>query len=348
MCSYSYKSISQNRYDVFISHAGNDSNSGTTPLLPKQTFGGATALLNKFASAKGNVSIGLKSGDTFYDAFTPSYPVQVGTYFNDSHKSVFAILNGSDEYNTGWSLAKGSSNIYQQAIQTAGFAGESVGGYNYIFVIEIDKELEKTSPLTARKILAFAPSLAAADTIPGSFYEPDGINDSILVSIHTTDSKPPNLHPKYRYEVTVRNRAINGYTFDNNRFENIMVRGYGAGYGLIPGGVNTYLNKIIFGPGAATHHVVVKSGIINNSLFLPGVKNLNSIAVTFYNEQGFNRSNKISNSIFLDIPNAVYSHTSYGSKYASVELDNVIAFADSSQGGQFMSTSDNDSVKLNH
>lgn len=350
LCSYPCKTISQNRYDVFISHSGNDSNSGTTPLLPKQTFTGAIPVLNKFAFVNGKVSIGLKSGESFNDALTPFYPVQVGTYFDPSVKNNFAVLNGSDEYNTGWVRAAGSSHIFQQAIQTTGFSGETIGGYNYIFVIEIDKELEKISPLTARKILVFAPSLAAADTIPGSFYEPAGIIDNILVSIHTSDGKSPNLHSKYRYEVAVRNRAINAYDYDNNRFENIMVRGYGAGYGLIPGGVNSYFNKIIFGPGAATHHVVLKSGTINNSLFLPGPKNLNSIAVTFYNAEGFKRHNKIVNSIFLDIPNAIYSHTSdaSNSNYASVELNNVVAFADSSQGGQFMSTSDNDSVKLNN
>ncbi len=58
-------------------------------------------------------------------------------------KMILRFLNGSDEYNTGWELAAGSSNTYQQTIKTAGFYGEAVGGYNYVFVIEIARELEK-------------------------------------------------------------------------------------------------------------------------------------------------------------------------------------------------------------
>ncbi len=347
LCFCTLNAISQSQFNVFISNSGNDSNAGTSPLVPKRTFNGSLPLLNKLA-ATGKVSIGLKAGDTFNDALTPSYPVTVGSYFTASQNTGFAVLNGSDNYNTGWLKAASLSNVFQQAIAAKGFSGEPVGGYNYIFVIEIDKELEKSSPLTARKLLSLAPSAAAADTMPASFYELPGVVDSIIVFIHTSDGLPPNLHPKYRYEVTVRNRAVNAYDHDDNQFENLIVRGYGAGYGSLPGGTNSIYNKIIFGPGAAVHHVVIKSGTINKSLFLPGAKNINGIAVTFYNVEGFSRRNNIYNSIFLDIRNAIYSHTSYGSNYGSVHLNNVIGFADSLEGGQLISTSDNDTVILNN
>ncbi len=347
LCAFN-TAFSQQKFDVFISNSGNDSNAGKTSFAPLKSFKGSIALLRKTASEKGAVSIGLESGSHFNEALLPSYSVLVGMYNNFLYNNNPVVLNGSDEYNAGWTLVENSPNVFEHAISTAGFSGEPVGGYNYVFVVEIDKELEKTLPLTARKILAYEPSIEKVNAKPGTFYEPATISDSIQVYVHTTDGQPPNLHAKFRYEVTVRNRAVNSYDYDNNTFENLSVRGYGAGYGLLPGGYNSSYNKIIFGPGAAVHHLVLKSGKINNSLFLPGVRNIPNIALTFYNVEGFGKVNKVSNTIFLAIPQAIYSHTSYGTHYASVELNNVIGFADTAIGGQFISTSDNDTLILNN
>ncbi len=51
--------------------------------------------------------------------------------------------------------------------------------------------------------------------------------------------------------------------------------------------------------------------------------------------------------MFLDIPTPLYSHTSYGTNYGAVEMNNVAGFADPSNTGPFMYTSNNDSVFLN-
>lgn len=348
LCSFC-SAFSQQKFDVFISNSGNDSNAGKTSLSPLRSFKGSLPLITKTASEKGSVFIGLESGDYFNDALTPANTLEVGTYNNHVfYKNTFAILNGSEEYNSGWTTVENSPNVFKHTISISGFSGEPVGGYNYIFVVEIDKELEKTAPITARKILAYEPSVEKVTATPASFYEASAVPDSMQVFIHTSDDQSPNSHRRFRYEIVVRNRAINSYNYDNNKFENLWVRGYGAGYGLLPGGNNSSYNKIIFGPGAAIHHLVLKSGIINNSLFLPGIKNIGSIALTFYNVEGFGKTNKVSNTIFFDIPNAIYSHTSYGSHYSKLDLDNIIAFADTSTGGLLVSTSDNDTLILNN
>ncbi|MEO7800429.1 MAG: T9SS type A sorting domain-containing protein [Ginsengibacter sp.] len=344
-----YSTFSQQKFDVFISNSGNDSNAGKIFSNPLRSFEGSLPLIRKTVLEKGSVNIGLESGNYFNDALNPTSSLEVGTY-NDRifYKNNFAILNGSDDYNSGWKSAENMQNVFMQSVPTAGFKGEPVGGYNYIFVVEIDKELEKTVPLTARKILSYKSSIKDVEITPGSFYQLPTVSDSAQVFIHTSDGQSPNLHARFRYEVTARNRAVNSYVYDNNKFENLSVRGYGAGYGLLPGGYNSSYNKIIFGPGAAVHHLVLRNGVIDNSLFLPGVKNIGNIALTFYNAEGFNKMNKISNSIFLDIPYAIYSHTSYGSHYAKVDLNNVIAFADTSTSCLLVSTSDNDTLTLNN
>jgi gliding motility-associated-like protein len=339
-------SISQSNYSFYISNSGSDSNSGTSPLLPRKTLTGTTEVINQFGSSHGNIKVGLASGSTFNESLSPLYPVQIGTYHDSTKKSDFAILNGSDVFDTGWKKAEGTQNTYQQYITHSDILNYPVGNNNYIYVVEIDKALEKTAPFTARKLLDFAPSVQAVDITPGSFYEPLTTGNSITVSIHTSDGSSPNSNPKYRYEVAIRANAVNSYWNDNNRFENLWLRGYGSGYGPAPGGANSYYNKVIFGPGAGIHHLVLKSGTINNSLFLPAAKNTSAFSIVFYDVEGLERHNIIANSIFLDIPTPIYTHTDHGSFYGALELNNVVAFAEGSQRGAFLSTSNNDSVFL--
>lgn len=341
-------SISQLNYNFFISNSGSDTNSGTSKLFPKRTITGTTATINKFGSLNKNVSVGLESGSIFNESLAPSSSIRIGSYNDSAKKNDFAILNGSDALDTGWIRAIGTLNTYQQKINCPAFSGNPLGNYSYVLVIEIDKQLEKIAPFTARMPLQFAYGSHAVDATPGSFWEPITNDAAITLFIHPSDNGSPNLNSRYRYEVTVRNRAIDGYRNDNNRFENLWVRGYGAGYGLIPSGANTYCNKIIFGPGAAIHHIVLKNGAINNSLFLPASKNINVYGVVFYDVEGFGRHNKISNSIFIDVLLPIYTHTSYGTNHGALELDNVIGFADTSQVGSFVGTSDNDTAILNN
>src|SRR5436309_831699 len=134
------RSVSQVKYDFFISNSGNDRNPGTSKLLPRKTLEGTAQIINNLTSSSGSVKIGLKAGDIFNEDLVPQYPIQFGAY-SDLSKNGFAVLNGSDEFNTGWKRVEGTSNTYQQAISYSGFLGVPIGNYSYIFVIEIDKEL---------------------------------------------------------------------------------------------------------------------------------------------------------------------------------------------------------------
>ena len=134
---------------------------------------------------------GWKAADTFRETLITSYPIQVGAYPGRNLKNDFAILDGSDDFSTGWAAEPGTSNTYRQAIPYTGFSGYGIGGigsYSYMYVTEIDKALEKTAPFTARKILAFVPSPAEVEQTPGSFYSPVNSSENPKqFYIHTSD-----------------------------------------------------------------------------------------------------------------------------------------------------------------
>lgn len=346
-------SFAQASFDFYISNTGKDSYPGNAKIFPKKTIAATAPLLINLFKAKGSVKVGLKSGDTFNENLITSYPIQLSTYTTDaSPRNDFAILNGSKQFDSGWIKENNTNHVFTQDIPYTGFTGYgigSIGSYSYIYVTEIDKMLEKTAPFTARKVLKFVMSLIDVENTPGSFYSPVNTNENPKhIYIHTSDDSSPGANSKYRYEVTVRDFAINSTYQPNNIFENLWVRGFGAGIGMLPGGDNSYYNKIIFGPGAGIHHLVVRSGTINHSLFLPGAKNTNDFAVVFYDVEGRGRHCTIKNSIFLDIPSPLYAHTSLGTNFGAVEMDNVVAFADSSDAREFMFTSNNDTVLFNN
>jgi len=342
----------QHPFDFYISNAGKDIYPGNVPSLPRKTIAATAPLIADYYKANGSVKVGLRSGDVFNDNLVTSYPVQMAAYTDDnSRPGTFAILNGSDEFNSGWIKDSNTLSTFMQDVPYVGFTGygiNGIGSYSYIYVTEIDKELEKTAPFTARKPLKFLTTVAEVDHTPGSFYSPVNSNENPKhIFLHTSNGISPNANSKYRYEVTVRDWAVNSTFQPGNIFENLWVRGFGAGNGMLPGGDNSYYNKIVFGPGAGIHHLVVRSGIINHSLFLPGSKNTGDFAVVFYDVEGLGRHCTIKNSIFLDIPWPVYAHTSLGTNYGSVELDKVAAFADTTNAGAFMYTANNDTVLLN-
>jgi hypothetical protein len=345
-------SFAQDTFDFYISNSGKDSYPGNSKALPRRTIAATAPLIANYFKAKGSVKVGLKSGDIFNENLITAYPIQLSTYTNDNFsQNDFAILNGSKEFNSGWIKDSGTVNTFKQDITYEGFTGYGIGGigsYSYIYVTEIDKELEKIAPFTARKLLKFVTALTDVESTSGSFYSPVNTNENPKhVFIHTSDGSSPNANTKYRYEVTVRDWAVNSTYQANNIFENLWVRGFGAGIGILPGGDNSYYNRIIFGPGAGIHHLVVRSGIINHSLFLPGAKNTNDFAVVFYDVEGLGRHCTIKNSMFLDIPSPLYAHTSLGTNYGTVEMDNVVGFADTTDANAFMFTANNDSILLN-
>jgi gliding motility-associated-like protein len=347
----SFCAYSQLNPDFFISNYGNDFNTGKTKLLPKKTIVGSLPVLQSFATQTGSVSIGLAGNSVFSETFIPAYPVKITTYNDTASSHSFATLQGSEVFDKGWQLETGTINTWSQNITYTGFNGSginAIGGYSYLYVIEIDKELEKTAPYTARKILDLAPSKQAVETMAGSFYEPVSNNNPVPIYIHSSDGGSPNNHAKYRYEVAVRDKGVDAYIPKDNVFENIWVHGYGAGYGLLPAGSNTRYNKVIFGPGAGIHHAVTKNALFSNCLFLPGIKNAGKYAIVFYDLEGLQRHNKIKNTLFLDVSSPIYAHTSNGTNYGAVELDHVFSFTRDDLGGEFLSTGNTDTVLLNH
>lgn len=342
-------SIAQENFNFYISNKGSDSFPGTSYMFPKRTIAGTGVSLKNFSNNKPIVKLGLKAGDIFEETLVTSYPIAINTYTDTATKNDFAILNGSAEFSAGWLKDSGSVNTFHQPIFYNGFVGYGIGGigkYSFIYVFEIDKALEKTAPFTARKLLQFVSSIKTVENTPGSFYTPVSNQKPLPLHIHTSDGESPNGNKKYRYEVTVRDWGINSTYQPNNHFENLWVRGFGAGNGMLPGGANSYYNKIIFGPGAGIHHLVARSGTINHSLFLPAARNTNSFSVVFYDVEGLARHCYIKNSMFLDISSPIYMHTSFGSNYGAIEIDSVVAFADSLLVGPFMYTANNDSVLL--
>ncbi len=343
--------LAQEKFDFYVSNNGNDSFPGTSYQFPKKTITAISPALETFSLVNKKVKLGLKEGNIFEEGLVTSYPIEINTYDNNLPGNEFAILNGTKEFGAGWLKEAGKIYTFNQLIFYNGFVGygiNTIGQYSFISVFEIDRELEKTAPFTARRLLKFLSNQTDIENTPGSFYTPVTNQNPMPVYIHTSDGSSPNDNKKYRYEVTVKDWAVNSTYQANNRFENLWVRGFGAGNGMLPGGADSYYNKVIFGPGAGIHHLVVRSGTINHSLFLPGAKNTNAFAVVFYDVEGLNRHCYVTNSIFLDIPTPVYAHTSYGTNYGAVEMDNVVAFADSLSAGPFMYTSNNDTVLLNN
>jgi hypothetical protein len=121
-----YLSVSQLKYNVYISDSGRDSNSGISILTPKKTIAGATSLINKVGSLNGSAKIGLQNGSIFNESFTPSSTVQIGSYNSLSGGNDFTILNGSDVFDTGWKKVEGTINTYQQSIAHSEFSGSTV------------------------------------------------------------------------------------------------------------------------------------------------------------------------------------------------------------------------------
>ncbi len=342
--------VAQVKSDYYVSNGGNDSFAGTSSFFPKKTIAGTAPALKKTSDINGFVKLGLKTGDIFEETLVTSYPIAVNTFSEHTIGNDFAILNGTKEFAYGWIKEPGAAVTFHQSIAYNGFVGygiNSIGQYSFIYVYEIDKELEKTAPYTARKLLVFLSDTTAVENTPGSFYTPITNQNPIPVYIHTSDGNSPNYNNKYRYEVTVRDFGINSTYQPNNHFENLWVRGFGGGIGMLPGGDNSYYNKIIFGPGAGIHHLLARSGTINHSLFLPGAKNTNTFALVFYDTEGLGRHCTVKNSIYLDIPMPLYMHTSGGTNYGAVEMDSIVGFADSLTKSPFVYTSNNDSVLLN-
>jgi hypothetical protein len=341
----------QNSFDFYISNAGNDANTGTLE-APKKTLTGVAAAIANSAPLTGPLKIGFRSGDRFDESYEPGYPVMAGTYFPNGASKKFAVLNGAKMFDNGWVRTDSTVNMYHQDIPLTGFNNygiNAIGSYSFVYVFEIDRQQELTAPVAAKRLLKFINTKNGADITPGSFYEPVyGLLNNIRIYIHPSNNLSPNNNPRYRYEVSVTDRAINSTFQQNNHFERLWITGYGGGNGMIPAGAGTTFDRMIFGPGAAIHHLGLRGASISNSLFLPGPQNTNGYAVVFYDVEGYRRHNTIRNSIFLDIKLPIYAHVSNGSRFGAIELDNVIAFANPAEPVSFFQCADTDSALLNN
>jgi len=350
LCSLCVKS--QGAFDYYISNTGSDANAGNSRLAPKKTIAGVAATVANGSLGSRPLSIGFKSGDVFNESFNPGFPIHAATYFENGSSKNFAILNGTEVFDNGWVRTATAANLYEQSIPLLGYTGygiNNVGQYSIVSVFEIDRILERTAPFTARKLLKFINNMQAADATPGSFYEPVTVDvNPMKIYIHTSDGSSPNNNARYRYEVTVRDRAFNSTFQQNNIFERLWIRGYGAGNGMIPAGANSSFNRMIFGPAAGIHHLGLRGATISNSLFLPSALNTDFYAVVFYDVEGYKRHNLIKNTVFLDVRYPVYAHTSLGTNFGALELDNVIALADTSEVESFMELANTDSAILNN
>src|SRR6185437_6876364 len=184
----------QHPFDFYISNAGKDVYPGNLPSLPRKTIAATAPLIADYYKANGSVKVGLRSGDIFNENLVTSYPVQLGTYVDDnSSPGDFAILNGSDDFSSGWIKDSNTLSTFMQDVPYLGFTGygiNGIGSYSYIYVTEIDKELEKTAPFTARKPLKFLTTVAEVDHTPGSFYSPVNSNENPKhIFLHTSNGK---------------------------------------------------------------------------------------------------------------------------------------------------------------
>jgi len=341
--------FAQEAYNFYVSSTGNDANPGTLD-APKKTVAGLNEAIRSVPDSQ-QLKTALRSGDVFNGTLQSNTVIHAATYYPAGGKN-FAIMKGSEMVGASWARVpgNGNGNVYSITIPVNGFMGAGINGigqYSFVYVFEIDKQQERIAPLTARRMLSFVSGIATVETTPGSFFEPVVYNSSgITLYIHTGNSLSPNNNPRYRYEICTQARGINADRQNGNSFERLWLTGYGAGNGMISSGGNSSFDRVIFGPGAAAHHVALKSGSIDNALFLPGPKNTNGSAVVFYDVQGEWRRNQLKNSIFLDIKYPIYSHVSNGSNYSSLVVDNVIAFGTTGDAYGFFECANTDSVVM--
>ncbi len=343
---------SQGSFDYYLSSSGSDANPGNSMQLPKRSPAAVLSTVSNGAAPATPVKIGFKSGDVFNETFEPGFPVHAGTYFENGGRNKFAVLNGTAVFDSGWVPTPGSNHLFEQEITLSGFSGygiNNIGLYSIVSVFEIDRTLELVAPFTARRPLIFCNNQQVAEATPGSFYEPFTTNTNpVKIYVHPSDGGSPNHHTRYRYEVTVKDRAINSSFQENNYFSRLWIRGYGAGNGMLPSGANSEYDRMIFGPGSGIHHLGIRSGTVNNALILPAAKNAGNYALVFYDAEGLNRHNTVRNSIFLDVLSPLFAHTSTGTNYGALELDNVIAFADSSESVNFLDLINTDTLLMNN
>ena len=330
-------------FDFYVSNLGSNTNSGQLSTSPQLSIDSIGKLINEYAASNNKASLGLQAGSKFREQFNiKSNNIRVSS-FGLRAKGKIAQLTGMDVV-TDWRATAGKSNVYEYPVS---HSVELVSNYyNCLLVAEIDTAMEKLYPLSAMRYLTFVGTADLCESTPGSFYTPILNKNPIPVYIHATQGIPGKN--KFRYEVVKRPYAINAFTASNCTYENLYLNTSGNGVGMLAGGENTLAKNIIF-QGGGTHHAVIYSGAVEKSLFLPGPKGLpEEIGLVFYKPEGRGSRNTISNSLFLDIRNPIFTHTNGASNYRSLSIDSVYAFADTTNVGTMLSGVNADSIFISN
>lgn len=321
----------------YISPAGNDQNSGTSPQLALKT----TQRLNQLGSNQAEpLSLNFEAGEVFREAWTAGIDFKLATYPTPGSRTIF---DGSGNYTDSLVADTSCSSCLNTRVYHQGFFVNNLGNYSYLHVVEVDSLLEKTMPYSARKPLRLARNPAELASIPGTFYHEVSLSNPLLIRIHPSNNQ---VNGK-RYEIARLSSAVNAKSRNYSRFENCWIRGYGAGEGMIRGGANSYLKNMVFGPGGPIHHVVLRSGVITESLFFRAAMLAGEFAVVFYDVEGFHQTGIITRSIFLDVEKPVYMHQSYGSNFNRLQAEQVFSFADPAEPGYFMAAGNCDTLNIN-
>jgi len=295
-------------------YGGSNVNSGASKLYPKLTLRSIDTLINN--SVNSTVTAAFEGGSIFNSEGISLNRGQVSlkSYnMNKPRKYNLPLFKGTGTYNTGWVLTGG--HTYQQSITNSILL--SIGDYANMPVIEIDTLLEKTDPLTARKYLRRAVSLASVDTVAGSWWCPITSGSPVTISIHTSDGISPNSHPKYRYEVVrlngVVNRNLSGTDGGSLSVSGLFGMDWGQGTGPFASRQDSFSMDHCVVMGNTIHQLVCGNySTVDKSAFIQGDPNIDGGAIIFYQIDGANETNTVSNCYFLDNPSILYSHTSFG------------------------------------
>jgi hypothetical protein len=324
----------------YLSNSGADANNGYTSSTPKATLASLQNLLNAKAASLGKGTLLLEAGSTFTGTFKTSTPrINFGAYnLNTYNKYSLPRIRGSEDHNSGWSA---TSNYFEKSVSH--YLTGTVMGYDYIYVMEIDKDLEKTAPYSAVKYMNLAASTAVVNTTPGSFFIPATSDNPITVSIRPSNSLSPNSNPKYRYEIAVRSKGIDGQSanvngnYQFNNFSYLDVYGFTGGYGGMPSGLNANYDHIIFHPAGA-HNIVIGSGTVANSAFFESAPGINTASLIYYSPAGNQITNRVYNTIFHGSPHAIGLHTSnIAPPHKGITIENVLSFGDTLARGSYNS-----------
>jgi hypothetical protein len=319
--------------NFYGSSYGNDANTGTDKTIPKGTLRALDTAIN--ASNLTGVTVALEGGSIFKgtDGIVLNRGAVNFTAYNrnKARKFSFPMMIGTDVHNNGWTAT--GTNSYQKNITHT--ITLSYGSYAYIYVIEIDTALEKILPLTARRYLSYKTNTTAVDTVAGTYYCPFSASavTPALITIHTSDNANPNNHPKFRYEVVVRDRAINR-TLNTSIYgqalsvEKLFAMDYGQGTGPIASRADSFYMYRCVLMGNAIHQASIGNySTIDKCGFIGGDGNINGTSVVFYQTLGANETNTLQNSIFLDQPSVLYTHTGTGgSNHGKLVFKNSYVF----------------------